>query len=392
MPWKETCPVEEKIRFIVACLEDDHSMSDLCNIFGISRKTGYKWLSRYQIEGVDGLKDRSRAPYHHPNETSREIEQWVIEARKRHPSWGPKKLRAFLSRNEPGTDWPAASTIGDILLRNGLVSPRRRQQRAAPYTQPFIECKTPNDIWTADLKGWFLTGDGKRCEPITISDAFSRYMLQCKVLPRNNFHYMKPLFEETFKKYGMPRAIRTDNGPPFASRGRGGLSKLSIWWIKLGIIPERIEPGKPQQNGRHERFHRTLKEETATPPKKTIEEQQAAFDTFLNEYNRERPHEALGQEPPQKHYVHSKRSYPERLPEIEYAEGMEVRWVRPDGDIKWRSARVFLSETLKGELVGLEPITERYWRISFGPLMIAVLDDYKRKVFNPTRLKGARKG
>ena len=256
---------------------------DLCQAFGVSPKTGYKRVQRFRAWGWEGLGDLSRAPHVHPNRTGRAVVERLILARQDHPTWGPKKLVAWLNDREPcpsGEGWPAPSTVGDLLYRAGLVRGRKPRRRTAPWSQPFAEVEQPNDLWCIDFKGWFRTGNGVRVNPLTLADAASRYLLVCHGLRQPRGSQVRPVLERTFREYGLPRSIRSDNGSPFASVGLGGLSTLAVWWIKLGIIPERIEPGHPEQNGRLERFHRTLKAETAKPPQSTWQKQQRAFDTF----------------------------------------------------------------------------------------------------------------
>ena len=391
MSWKETCPMKERIKFVLNYLENELSMTVLCREFQISRKTGYKMVRRF-IEGdFDGLKDRSRAPHNHPNAVSEMVETAVVAARRSHPTWGPKKLRAWLARQVPSVVWPSPSTIGQILKRHGLTVPRRRSRKTAVYGEPFIGCDHPNAVWSADFKGWFTTGDGSRCDPLTISDNYSRYLLRCQAVPQTGHAAIQPVFEAAFREYGMPVAIRTDNGSPFATTTVGGLSRLSIWWLKLGIVPERIEPGKPAQNGRHERMHRTLKRETASPPKRTGRAQQRAFDSFRSEYNQERPHEAIDQATPGSLYQPSNRRYPLILPEMTYPDDMRVRSVKSQGDISWKGRHIYLSETLAGELVGLRQVDERYYDIYFTTIRLAQLDTYERKLKHlPRTLKRDR--
>ena len=383
MPWKETCVVNERMKFIGEYLKQERSMSALCRAYNISRKTGYKLVARYTSEGLNGLFDRSRAPQHHPEAISEDLVAMVLSVRDAHPSWGPRKILAWLRHHRPRTTWPSASSIGRILARHGRIVPRMHRRRAAPYGQPFQSCQQPNDIWCADFKGWFRTGDRSRCEPLTVTDAYSRYALACRALPRTTQRFVRPIFEALFRECGLPLAIRTDNGPPFASTAIGGLSSLAVWWIKLGILPERIDPGCPQQNGRHERFHRTLKHEAISPPRATLTEQQAAFDLFCLEYNCERPHEALDGVPPATCYCVSPRPYTARPPEIAYPDHMTIRRVRPSGQFWWKGSDLFLSETLVGEPVGLEPIDDRYYQIYFGPIPVAKLDEYRRKLIKP---------
>ena len=266
MPWKEIQVMEERLKFIAAYLEGEWTMSELWRAYGISRPTGYEVLARYQAHGLDGVRERSRAAQHHPNQMAPALAEQVVQARHAHPRWGPRKLRAWMARKQPDVPWPAPSTIGTLLTRHGLVAPRRRVRRTPAAGGPGATGAGPNDVWCADFKGWFRTGDGRRCEPLTISDECSRFLLTCRAVERPDWEHTYPLFHRAFCAYGVPRAIRTDHGPPFASRGVGGLSRLALWWIKLGIRPQRIAPGKPQQNGRHERMHQTLNQAVARPP------------------------------------------------------------------------------------------------------------------------------
>ncbi len=318
MPWRETWVMDEKVRFVAAASEEEAVMSELCVEFGISRQTGYKWLQRYRAEGLEGLKDRSRAPNRHGRAREEELVAAALGLRERQPTWGPKKLRRKLSERWPDLSTPAISTIGDWLRKEGLTQSRRPRRRCPPFASPFQAVEAPNAVWCADFKGWFRTGEGKRCDPLTISDAMSRYLLRCEAVAQPDGDCVRDAFDAAFCEFGLPLAIRSDNGPPFASVGAGGLSRLSVWWIKLGVRPERIDPGKPQQNGRHERLHRTLKEDAASPPKATLAEQQRAFDVFRAVYNHERPHEALDFATPASLYCASPRAYPCALREPDY--------------------------------------------------------------------------
>jgi len=383
VPWKESCVMNERLKFVGEYLKQERSLSLLCREFGISRKTGYKLIARYQQVGALGLFDQSRAPHQHPQEVTEDVVSMILSVRDVHASWGPRKIHAWLCRNRPRTVWPSIATIGRILARHGRIVPRLHRRRTPPYTQPFVGCTSPNDVWCADFKGWFRTGDRSRCEPLTVTDGFSRYALACRALPRTTQGMVRPIFEQLFREYGLPWAIRTDNGSPFATNALGGLSSLAVWWIKLGILPERIEPGCPQQNGRHERFHRTLKKEAISPPKETLARQQAAFDLFCLEYNRERPHEALNGDSPAHVYTASPRPYPRRPPEIAYPDHMIIRKVRPGGQIRWKGTEIYVSETLIGEPVGLEQVDDRYYRLYFGSMMLAKLDDKKTTLIKP---------
>jgi putative transposase len=384
MPWKETCVVDERLKFIGKYLRQEGSMSSLCREFHISRKTGYTLVHRYLLEGPLGLYDRSRAPHYHPRAVSEDIISAILNLRAIHPRWGSRKLLAWLNKHRPRTQWPSASTIGRILSRHGQSVPRRHKRRTPPYTEPFRDSSKPNMIWCADFKGWFRTGDGKRCEPLTVTDSYSRYVLACRALPRATHAQVRPVFESLFSCYGLPWVIRTDNGTPFASAAMGGLSRLSVWWIKLGILPERIDPGHPEQNGRHERFHRTLKEETISPPEFSLPHQQVAFDRFCKEFNHERPHQALNYQTPSDQYHRSSRPLPTRPLEIAYPDHMVTRKVRCSGQIWWKGKELFVSETLAGEPIGLEPIDENLFTVYYGPIELARLDEKKGKLIKPT--------
>lgn len=347
-------------------------MTQLCRDFGVSRKTGYKWVERFFESGAPGLADLSRAPVRRPHALDDTLAEAIVELRKKHPTWGPKKLLAYLSRKHPKREWPAQSTIGALLKRRGLVEPRRRRSRTPRSTHPLAAATEPNVVWCVDFKGKFRVGR-QYCHPLTISDAHSRFLLECKKTEGERTEPVKAVFEQAFEEYGLPLRIRSDNGSPFASRAVGGLSRLSIWWIKLGILPERIEPGHPEQNGSHERMHRTLKLETASPPESTLDAQQAAFDGFRYTYNHERPHEALGQRTPASIYTVSPRPMPSYVGEPEYPEEFDVRRVTPKGIIKLKSNAIPLSSLLAGEVVGVEEIDDGKWQLWFGPVYLGVV-------------------
>lgn len=375
MPWTETDPMTERHKFILAHEDGLFSMTELCDRFGISRKTGYKWLDRYREEGVEGLQDRSRAPKHCPHRTPEAVQELVIAARRSHPRWGPQKLLDYLGPRHPEVDFPAPSTVGDILKREGLVQPRRLQRRPThPGTSP-IEAEAPGAVWTADFKGEFRLGSGTYCYPLTIQDAHSRYLLACEALPSTAHRGAKPVFEQLFREQGLPERIRTDNGGPFASKALCGLSRLSVWWIKLGVEPDRIQPGCPQQNGRHERMHRTLKAETTRPPEATLADQQERFDGFQTEYNEVRPHQALDGTVPASRHVRSRRNMPKRCPEPQYPGHAEVRKVSTTGEIKFKARPLFVSAVLAGEYVGLEEIDDGVWNLLFDKVLLGRLDE-----------------
>lgn len=345
-------------------------------MYEISRQTGYKLLKRREEDGEAGLRERSRAPHRHPNQTPRWQEDRILELRREHPRWGPKKLRWRLERDYPAMGWPVISTIGDLLHREGLTIARRKRRRTPPYTEPFVAAQRPNLVWCMDFKGHFRTGDGERIDPFTLSDACSRYLLRCQAVDHTNTEQVLAVLEAAFREYGLPDAIRSDNGPPFATRAVAGLSRLSVYLIKLGIVPERIQPGHPEQNGRLERLHRTLKAETASPPAATRRGQQRAFDRFRREYNQERPHEALGQCTPASCYSASVRTYPARVPQPEYDSSVQARRVAVRGQFRWKNHKVFLTESLAGEMVGLEQIDDRYYTVYFAHMAIAIFDSY----------------
>ena len=329
------------MRFVLEQERGLHTMTELCDAYNITRETGYYWLRRYQQGGLEALPDRNRAPRQHPNQTPEEIEEAVLDLRREHMSWGPRKLKRVLEREDRWRQWPAASTIGEMVAREGLVIARKKRRRAPPYTQPFASADAPNRVWCADFKGWFRTGDGERIDPLTITDACSRYLLRCQRVEKTDDERVRAIFESAFRECGLPRAIRTDNGAPFASRAVAGLSRLAVWWMKLGIVPERIAAGHPEQNGRHERMHRTLKQETASPPAANRRAQQRAFDRFRREYNEERPHEALDMQTPSAVYTRSSREYPARVPEPEYGSALLVRRVVKRGNFPGSTSMCF---------------------------------------------------
>jgi len=389
MPWKESDAMSERIGLINDYRSGEYAISELAVEYQVSRKTVYKWIERYESGGWEALKEQSRAPHHHPNAVAVEIENEVLALKARWPLWGAPKLRERLMKKVGQKRCPAESTISEILRRHGLSKVRRRRRRAVPTQGPLSHCQAANQVWCADLKGWFCTGDGQKCTPLTVSDAHSRYLLCCQGLIKSSgFLTVQPLFIQTFREYGMPRAIRTDNGVPFASTGLGGLTRLSVWWVRLGIKLERIEPGCPQQNGRHERMHRTLKESVASPPRSTPGTQQKAMDRFRHEYNEERPHEALGQRPPGTVYEPSAREYPERLPDQRgYPKDWEKRMVREAGQMKWNGHNVRLSEALWGQQIGLKPIEDGIWAVYFEDLHLGTFDERKGRIERCQRLE-----
>ncbi len=373
MPWREVCSMDEKMRFMAAVLSEEESMTELCERFGISRKTGYKLLRRYREENAAGLVERSRAPQVIPWAISQAQAEAIVGVRRAHPSWGPKKLRANLQQRAPAQGWPAPSTIGELLRREGLSQPRKRRRCASPSPSPLRTAISANDLWAIDFKGWFRAGDGARCEPLTVTDAFSRYLLCAQLLARPDYANCRSELERAFKEYGLPRSIRSDNGAPFASVGVGGLSRLSVWWVKLGI-----------------RMHRTLKAECANPPAASAAAQQRRFDQFRAEFNQQRPHEALGQTAPAEHYARSPRVYPARLEDPHYPADFDLRRVRSNGEIRWQGALVFIGETLIDEVIGLVETDDGDAEVYFGPLPLGIIDGVSLKLIRGHREQGAK--
>jgi len=375
MPWSEFTPMDQKILFIADVQRGVLSIAELARRYGISRKTAYKWIERFREEGPGGLEERSRLALTCPHETPPAVVEALLQARWHHPTWGAKKLLAILQPRHPDWLWPARSTACDILRRNGLVPKRRRRRAQGHPGKPQSAMNAPNDVWTADFKGHFRTRDGRYCYPLTVADGCSRYVLGCQALPEPTRARTYTTFRQLFEEFGLPRKIRTDNGAPFATTALARLSRLSVWWIRLGILPELIEPAHPEQNGRHERMHRTLKAETTRPPAGNLAAQQRRFTSFVHEFNHDRPHEALGQRPPASVYTPSPRPFPRRLPEVEYPAHFEVRYVSTNSGIRWNSAWVCVSSALARQYVGLEEVDNGIWDVYFGPLKLGCLHE-----------------
>jgi putative transposase len=388
MGWMETCAVDERMRFVMAVEGQEEVFSNLCRRFGVSRKTGYKWLERYREAGVEALVDRSRAPLHHPQAMTEEIAERCLAVRRAHPTWGPVKVKGWLERRAPQTSWPALSTIGALFDREGLTVKRRLRHRSPPSSAPFAQCAAANDVWCIDFKGWFLTGDGKRCEPLTLSDAYSRYLLRCQAMARTDTDHVWPVLDAAFREFGLPHRLRSDNGPPFASCGAGGLSQLSVKMIKAGVVPERITPGKPQQNGRLERLHLTLLQDTAKPPARSLREQLERLRSFQCLYNEERPHQALGNETPAEHYAVSPRRFDGILREPHYGPDHEVRRVRHNGEIRWQGNTIYISAALIGEPVGLTESADGGWNVHYGPIALGIIAHSDNRLRKPKKARG----
>jgi transposase InsO family protein len=392
MPWREMSAMEQRLEFVREFESELFTMTELAAQYGISRKTGYKWLERYAGEGVDGLRDQSRRPHRSPQATDPDLVARLLALRRRHPRWGAKKLLAIAARRDPRAEWPSRSTVCTWLRQRGLVTSRRRRDRS-PYAPapPLGPATRVNEVWTTDFKGEFRTGDGAYCYPLTLRDGFSRFVLRCDGLLGRTAEATQRRFARAFAEYGLPDRIRSDNGGPFASPGLGGLSSLSVWWIRLGIVPERIAPGHPEQNGSHEQFHRVLKAETARPPAPNCVAQQQRFRRFVREYNEERPHEALSDQPPAMSYAPSRRSLPMRVPPVDYPGHLEVRLVSSNGCVSWNGAPLFVATPLAGEHVAFEEIDDGLWTLHFATVALARYDERHRSLHPiPIAVNGGR--
>ncbi len=368
--------MEERLRFVHDALSDRFDMSELCARYGVSRRIGYKWLARYHADGRRGLVDQSRAPKHCPHRTADRITELLVEGRQCHPQWGARKLiRVLRGRHKDIRVWPAPSTVADLLARRGLVHKRRRRR---PSVHPGVVRPTtvaPNDLWTADFKGQFRTGDHRYCYPLTMADQHTRFLLACRGLLSTQTVTARPVFERAFRESGLPIAIRTDNGVPFATQAIHGLSYLNVWWMLLGIIHQRIRPGCPQENGAHERMHRTLKREALKPVRGSCAAQQRNFDAFRREYNTERPHEYLGQETPASQYLASPRPYPDRLPTPEYPGHFVVKKITTGGTFRFRTRLLYLANAMVDQHIGLEETDDGIWAIHFNTVLLATFDE-----------------
>lgn len=377
MPWRTDSLMTQRLEFITAVLHraPGQSIRDVCRATGISEKTGHKWLTRFGAGGPAALGDRSHAPHQPAHQVPRPICDALCAFREVHPTWGARKLRDVLAHEQPTVPWPAPSTITTLLDRAGLLTRRRRslRERSAWAHGALTQATAPNDVWAADFKGEFRLGSGAYCYPLTVSDLHARFVLRVTALAGTASSPAAAVFRACFAEYGLPRVIRTDNGVPFAiPAALGGLSPLAVWWIRLGIRPERIAKGVPQQNGVHERMHRTLKAEATRPPSPSAAAQQQRFDRWRRTFNEQRPHDALAGTPPRAHYTPSRRPLPARLPVLEYPATAELRRVSSSGTIGWRTQRLFLSEVLQGEYVALTETADEEWTIAFGPLVLGV--------------------
>lgn len=371
--------MDQKKFLIDDYIHGNFSITELAERYGVSRKTTYKWVQRFESEGNPGLMDRSRRPTTSPSRTADDVTEAILLLRRRHPLWGAKKLLKVLEQRDPEVDWPCRSTVCDMLKRNEMISPRPRRRFPGHAGKPTTSMDAPNDIWCADFKGEFKTKDGIYCYPLTVTDGYSRFLLGCRALTSTAHDGAKPVMSRLFHEFGLPLIIRTDNGVPFATSALSRLSRMSVWWIRLGIYPELIEPGHPEQNGRHERMHRTLKQHTVRPPSSSRRSQQSSFDRFRTEYNEQRPHEGLDLATPASVYRSSSRPMPSRLPEVEYPAHFELRYVSNNGGIRFESRWVNISHVLKHQHVGLEEVGDGVWDVHFGAVRLGQFNcvDYR---------------
>jgi putative transposase len=370
----ETNAMEQRLSFVVDYESGQWSMSELCERYGITRPTGYKWVGRFGSEGQEGLVERSRAPNGCPHETPEAVVQLLLEARARY-GWGAKKLLQVLSKRQPRRAWPARSTVNAILDRHGKLRKNRRRRKWKHPGAAALVTERPNQVWPADFKGQFKTRDGRYCYPLTVSDHFSRKLLLCKGLPSVKTEGAKPAFRRLFQELGLPEAIRTDNGVPFASTGIHGLCALNVWWMQLGIVHQRILPASPQENGAHERMHRELKRETTQPPASGLRGQQRKFDLFQRRYNEERPHDGIDGALPAERWEPSPRPYPQRIAPPEYPSHLEVRRVSAAGTFRLKAMQPFLSNALADQYVGLEEVGDGVWNLVYYRTLLGKIDE-----------------
>lgn len=383
MSWNANSIMDARVHFISDYLAGGLTMTELCLLHNVSRPTGYKWVERYRREGTSGLCDRSSAPREHGRRTAPVIAEALCDLRRQRPSWGPRKLVAWLRCKQPATAWPSPSAAGDILKRAGLVTERRFKRRVPPRLEALTTALYPNHVWAADHKGWIDTPYGARLEPLTVTDSFSRYLISLSATQSTSASQANPLFQEAFEEHGLPETILTDNGAPFCAASVTGLTAISAHWARLGIRHERIDPGRPQQNGRHERFHLTLKE-AMLPPENSQQDQQRRFDLYRQDYNQERPHEALGQRPPGQMYRPSPRPMPATIPQPDYPAGATIRKIRSNGEIKWRGQMIYIIGVIAGEPVALTQVDNDLWSVTFYERCLGFIDPVTLKLTRPT--------
>jgi putative transposase len=375
MAWENFKVEEQRLQVIEAYINKEAPMTAICERYGISPKTAYKWYKRYLELGKEGLYDLSKAPHKPYCLFTEEQIQRALDLKRQRLTWGPKKILAKLLEIYPSEEWPSPTRLYEVFKEFHLVT-KRRIKRRIPATAPLGHINKCNDTWTVDLKGWFLTGDGHKCEPLTITDCDSRFLICCTHLDKHSVEHVWPLFYQAFREYGLPDRVRSDNGPPFGSVGVGRLTGLSVNLIKAGVIPEWINPGHPEENGRHERFHLTLKQEVATPPKKTLALQIKALEDFKNDYNFERPHEALNMKAPGGYYTASNKTWNGVLKPPEYDRRVfDVRKVEIGGLIKWKGKHIYISETLKREYVGIKPNENGHLDVYYGPVFLGKISE-----------------
>jgi len=376
MAWKEVSVMGERCGFVLLAGKRQQSFKSLCAEYGISRKTGYKWVERYHKYGLEALTEWSRRPLSCPHKTPAAVERLVLSERRKHPTWGPKKLRRVLREEHRIGTPPAESTIGDILKRSGMALRKRRKRGV--FRLPPQELTVPvaaNDVWTVDFKGWFRTLDGQRCDPLTVMDLHSRYLLCARLLAGQTVRAAKPVFRALFRRHGLPRVIRADNGSPFASMGIGRLSELSVWWTHLGIRVEFIKPGSPQENGAHERMHGTLKAEAAEPPSANAAAQQQRLDRWRREYNGDRPHEGLGMQRPAQKYQTSPRRFSEKIKPLVYPRPLQALSVSASGFVCLKGKSFFIGEALAGSRLGLKPLDKGIHEVYFAERLLGELHE-----------------
>jgi transposase InsO family protein len=379
MPWKTVNTMDLKMQLITDFETKSFSLTDLSQKYGISRPTAYKLIERYHQFGLEGLKEQSRAPKTCPHKTPEEIRCLMIKEKLKNRKRGPRKIRAQLIRRYPGLRFPATSAFHYWLKKEGLVEKRKKRLHVPPYTEPFSECKAPNDTWSIDYKGQFHMKNGYVCYPLTVSDNYTRYLLACKALSGPRHDPTKKCLEGIFREYGLPKAIRSDNGVPFAGKTTGGLSRLSIWFIQQGIIPERIGKGCPQENGRHERMHRTLKNEALDEIAKNLKDQQKSFDIFRHDYNNDRPHEALNDKTPEECYKKSHRPYVEQPRAPEYDRSYIVRRIKHCGEVNLMGRIFYVAHILAGQPIGIKEVADGIWQIQYYFYILGSIDLRKNK-------------